>query len=58
MAKLVFGTVLIFLSFFFGIAFVASLSRNEKISMTKVIFYSAFCSILSVAAIAAIIFLF
>ena len=57
-SKIVFGFVVIFMLFYFGINILRRLSGKEKWVLTKTIIYSIICASAAVGSIALIVFLF
>jgi hypothetical protein len=58
MGKIIIGFISLFLIFFFGIDIFRTLTRKEKISLTKWVGYSTLCSLLTVLAVTAFVLLF
>ena len=58
MSKMIFAFILIFMVFALGIKGFNSLSKSEKIGLTKLLAYSIVCSVVTMSVIAAIVLIF
>lgn len=58
MVKMTIASLILFLIFFFGIEFFRKLTGKEKYNLTKWLGYSICCTLLTLVAVATIIFIF
>ena len=58
MSKMIFAFILMFLGFAFGIKIFGSLSKSEKMGLTKLVAYSIVCSVMTMVVVAGIVILF
>jgi hypothetical protein len=58
MLKIILGLLAVFCSIFFGIEILKSMSAHEKWILTKFLIYAIMCSLITIGAVALIIFLF
>lgn len=58
MSKMIFGFLFIFCLFAFGIKIFGSLTKSEKIGLTKLVAYSTLCSVAAMVVVTAIVLIF
>lgn len=58
MIKGIYGFLILFFLFYFGIQFIRTLTGKEKWRLTKTFFYSILCAALSIAVLITIVILF
>lgn len=58
MSKMIFAFILLFLSFAFGIKIFGSMSKSEKMGLTKLVAFSIVCAVMTMVVIAGIVFIF
>ena len=58
MSKMIFGFLFIFCFFAFGIKIFGTLTKSEKIGLTKLLGYSIVCSVITMVVITCIVLIF
>ena len=58
MIRMIFAFLLIFLFFVFGIDIVRKMTKQEKISLTKLLGYSIVCSVAAMVVVTSIVLIF
>lgn len=58
MSKMIFAFILLFLGFAFGIKIFGSMSKSEKMGLTKLVAFSIVCAVMTMGVVAGIVILF